>query len=63
MRYLHEIPEYRNFKNYAIDTQGNVWSFKGVYPKKLKTSYKNKKEIRNTVSLYVYQINLGKRQV
>ena len=43
MRYLHEISEYRNFKDYAIDTQGNVWSFKGVYPKKLKTSYKNKK--------------------
>ena len=41
IKYLHEISEYRDFKNYAIDIEGNVWSFKGVYPRKLKTAYKN----------------------
>lgn len=41
IKYLHQIPGYENFFNYAIDTEGNVWSFKSRNPKKLKTSYKN----------------------
>jgi hypothetical protein len=41
-KFLNEIPELRNFTEYAVDTDGNVWSFKNNKQRKLKTNYKKK---------------------
>lgn len=41
-KFLNEIPELKNFTEYAVDTDGNVWSFKNRKQRKLKTNYKKK---------------------
>ncbi len=41
-KFLNEIPELQNFTQYAINTDGEVWSFKNNKQRKLKTNYKTK---------------------
>ena len=41
-KFLNEIQGLENFTEYAIDTEGNVWSFKNNKQRKLKTNYKKR---------------------
>ena len=41
-KFLNEIPGLENFTQYAINTEGEVWSFKNNKQRKLKTNYKTK---------------------
>jgi hypothetical protein len=41
-KFLNEIEELKDFINYAVDTDGNVWSFKNNKQRILKHSWKRK---------------------
>jgi len=42
LKFLNEVPGLENFTQYAINTEGEVWSFKNHKKRKLKTNYKTK---------------------
>lgn len=42
LKFLNEIPELKNFTDYAIDTSGIVWSYKNKKRRQLKTNFKRK---------------------
>jgi len=53
-KFLNEIPELQNFNQYAINTDGEIWSFKNNKQRKLKTNYKTQikgKRYGNCVTL------------
>lgn len=41
-KFLNEVEGLENFTEYAVDTDGNVWSFKNRRQRKLKTNYKKR---------------------
>lgn len=49
---ISSIPGYEVFKDYAVDIEGNVYSFKGKKVRKLKPLWAKKRNTYFTVTLY-----------
>ena len=50
-RYIHEIPGLEDYKGYAVDVNGNVWSFKRKQIRKMRPGWTKRKNEYLYVSL------------
>ena len=48
---LIELPGLETYEKYEVDTDGNIWSHKGRFPRVLKTGWAKRKDLYRTVTL------------